>query len=136
MLEPFQVFLVGWFLFVVALCAIGFIALIVGAIWMYRDAESRRMEAGLWVLLLILATLLGAGIIGFAVVFLIYLVVRESHPIGWAIPYAYTPGGYPPSQPPVAQTAPVPAPCPVCGRPMMWYPQYQRWYCPTCAQYR
>ncbi|TLZ94845.1 MAG: hypothetical protein E6J95_03350, partial [Methanobacteriota archaeon] len=96
------------------------------------------------------ATLIG-GIIGFAIVFVIYLVVRESHPIGGAIPYGYAPPMYPPSQgpPPTSppggpptgpptgpQMAPVPAACPVCGRPMMWVPQYGRWYCPTCGQYR
>ena len=148
MLDILQVSLAaGWVFAILALCAIGIIALLLGGLWMYRDAQSRRMDATIWVVLLVLATLLGGGIIGFAVVFVIYLVVRESHPIGGAIPYGYMPPVYPPSQggpptgpatgPPTGpQMAPVPAACPVCGRPMMWVPQYGRWYCPTCGQYR
>ena len=151
MLEALQASVVaGWVFVVLALCAIGIIALLLGGLWMYRDAQSRRMDATIWVVLLVLATLIG-GIIGFAIVFIIYLVVRESHPIGGAIPYGYAPPMYPPSQgpPPTSppgrpptgpptgsQMAPVPAACPVCGRPMMWVPQYGRWYCPTCGQYR
>src|SRR5216117_2167173 len=135
MLEALQASVVaGWVFVVLALCAIGIIALLLGGLWMYRDAQSRRMDATIWVVLLVLATLIG-GIIGFAIVFVIYLVVRESHPIGGAIPYGYAPPMYPPSQwaPPTAppggpptgpQMAPVPAECPVCGRPMMWVPQY------------
>ena len=124
----FQFFLFDFLIFFVALCAIGLVALVVGAIWMYRDAQSRRMDATVWLILLIVATLLGAGIIGFVIVFVIYLVVRESHPVVGAMPMPVMYG------PP--QAAPMPAACPVCGGPMTWYPQYQRWYCPTCAQYR
>jgi hypothetical protein len=150
MFTAFQVsFVAGWVFLVLALCAVGFIALIVGALWVYGDAQSRRMDATLWVLLLILGTLFGAGIVGFVIVLVIYLVVRESHPVGGGVPYGYgyMPPGYgpapPPQQgppmPPSAPTAPaqvIPAACPVCGRPMMWVPQYGRWYCPTCGQYR
>src|SRR5438552_6784946 len=147
MLEALQASVVaGWVFVVLALCAIGIIALLLGGLWMYRDAQSRRMDATIWVVLLVLATLIGT-IVGFAIVFIIYLVVRESHPIGGAMPYGYAPTMYPPSQgaPPTAppggtptgpQMAAVPAACPVCGRPMMWVPQYGRWYCPTCGQYR
>ena len=95
---------------------------------MYRDAQGRRLDATVWVVLLVIATLL-TGIIGFVIVFVIYLVVRESHPIGGGMPMAYGPYGPVP-------TEVVPAPCPVCGRPMVWYPQYQRWYCPSCGTYR
>src|SRR5437660_9745586 len=115
------------------------------------EALQASVVAGwVFVVLLVLATLIG-GIIGFAIVFIIYLVVRESHPIGGAIPYGYAPPMYPPSQgpPPTSppggpptgpptgpQMAPAPAAFPVCGRPVMWVPQYGRWYCPTCGQYR
>jgi hypothetical protein len=105
--------------------AIALVAIILGAVWMYRDAQSRNMDAAIWVVLLVVATLVG-NLIGFIIVLVIYLVVRESHPVG--MPYGY---GYPaPGAPPV------PASCPVCGNVMTWYPQYARWYCPTCAQYR
>jgi len=122
----FQFFLFDWLIIILALCAIGFVALIVGAVWMYRDAQSRRMDATVWLILVIVATLLGGGIVGFVIVLVIYLVVRENHPVVGAMPVGYGP----------PQAPPVPAACPVCGGPMTWYPQYQRWYCPTCAQYR
>src|SRR5207302_1909756 len=105
MLEALQASVVaGWVFVVLALCAIGIIALLLGGLWMYRDAQSRRMDATIWVVLLVLATLIG-GIIGFAIVFVIYLVVRESHPIGGAVSYGYAPPMYPPSQGPRPTTA-------------------------------
>src|SRR5438876_348973 len=76
----------------------------------------------------VIGTVLGT-VVGFVIVLVIYLVVRENHPIGGGYPVAY--GGYPPYPPPA-----VPAACPVCGSPMTWYPQYSRWYCHTCGQYR
>lgn len=124
MVAVFQVFLEGLILWALALCAISFIALLVGAIWMHGDAQKRRMDATLWLILLIIATLFG-NVVGFIIVFVAYLIVRENHPIG-GVPYGYGPYRAPP----------VSAACPVCGGPMTWYPQYQRWYCPTCAQYR
>src|SRR5207249_10464905 len=91
MLEALQASVVaGWVFVVLAPCAIGIIALRRGGLWMYRDAQSRRMDATIWVVLLVLATLIGT-IVGFAIVFIIYLVVRESHPIGGAMPYGYRP---------------------------------------------
>src|SRR5207302_9830230 len=96
MLEALQASVVaGWVFVVLALCAIGIIALLPGGLWMYRDAQSRRMDATMWVVLLVLATLIG-GIIGFAVVFIIYFVVRARHPLGGALHYRHAP----PSQPP------------------------------------
>jgi hypothetical protein len=44
----FQVFFPESFVLIIALCAFALIALIVGAVWMYRDAESRRMDATVW----------------------------------------------------------------------------------------
>jgi hypothetical protein len=136
MVAAFQVVFAGLWIILLALCAVGVIALIAGAIWIYGDAQRRGMDAVLWLILLILGTLFGAGIVGFAVVLIIYLIVREDHPVGGAFPYRYGPGpGFAPGTAP-PQAAPAPAPCPVCGSPMMWYPQYQRWYCATCATYR
>jgi len=128
----FQVFFDGWIFIFLGLCAIGVIALLVGALWMYQDAQRRRMDATLWLIFLIIATLLGT-VVGFVIVVVLYLIIRESHPIGGGMTPGYA--GYMPGYAP-AQAPPVPAACPVCGRPMMWYPQYQRWYCPTCGQYR
>jgi len=128
MASAFQILGAEWLVFVLGICLIGIVALVFGALWMYRDAQGRRLDATVWVVLLVVATLL-TGIIGFVIVFVIYLVVRESHPIGGGMPMAYGPCGPVP-------TEVVPAPCPVCGRPMVWYPQYQRWYCPSCGAYR
>jgi hypothetical protein len=128
MATAFQVFGAEWFVFVLGICLTGIVALVFGALWMYRDAQTRRMDATVWVVLLVVATLL-AGIIGFVIVFVIYLVVRENHPVGGGMPMGY--GPYAPYPAPVA-----PAACPVCGRPMTWFAQYQRWYCPSCGAYR
>jgi hypothetical protein len=121
----FQVFFEGFFAWLVFLCVVAIVLAILGAVWMYRDAESRRMDAIVWVILLVVATVF-ANLLGFIIVLVVYLLVRESHPIGGGMPYGYGAAGYPP----------FPAACPVCGNPMSWYPQYARWYCPTCGQYR
>jgi len=45
----------------------------------------------------------------------------------------------PPVAPPAAgaPAAPFSVPaCPVCGSPLMWVPQYGRWYCTRCQAYR
>ncbi len=117
----------GFLGFLIAICLITLVLVILVAIWMYRDAQSRRMDGTVWVVLLVLASVFG-GLLGLVIVTVIYLVVRGNHPIGGGYPVGY--GPYPgAAYPPVA-------PCPVCGGPMVWYPQYQRWYCPRCAQYR
>src|SRR2546428_342577 len=124
MATAFQILGAEWLVFALGICLIGIVALVFGALWMYREAHSRRVDATGWVVLLVVATLL-AGIIGLV----IFLVVRENHPIGGGMPMGY--GPYAPYPAPV-----VPAACPVCGRPMTWFPQYQRWYCPSCGAYR
>ncbi len=108
----------------IGVCFATLLAVIVAALWLHGDAQSRGMAATVWIVLLILASFFG-GFIGFAIVVVVYLVVRGNHPVGGAMPYGYVP--YP--------VAPQAA-CPVCGGPMTWYPEYQRWYCPSCGQYR
>ncbi len=125
MLGVFQVLATDILLIVLSVLIVGIVAILVGALWLYGDAESRGMDATVWVVLLIIASVLGS-IIGFVIVLLIYLIVRGDHPVGGAMPYGYWP--YPAAVPQAA--------CPVCGRPMTWYSQYGRWYCPFCAQYR
>jgi len=108
MATALQILGAEWLVFVLGICLIGIVALVFGALWMYRDAQGRRLDATVWVVLLVIATLL-TGIIGFVIVFVIYLVVRESHPIGGGMPMAYGPYGPVPAEV-------VPAPCPVsCG---------------------
>src|SRR3989441_1075428 len=85
MASAFQIMGAEWLVFALGICLIGIVALVFGALWMYRDAQNRRMDATVWVVLLVVATLL-AGIIGFVIVLVIYLVVRENHPIGGGIP--------------------------------------------------
>src|SRR6266540_3920238 len=114
----------GFLGFLIAICLI---TLVLVAIWMYRDGQSRRVDGTVWVVLLVLASVFG-GLLGLVIVTVIYLVVRGNHPIG---------GGYPVGFGPYPGAAYHPAaPCPVCGSPMVWYPQYERWYCPRCAEYR
>ena len=123
-----QIFPGGLLLLLIGICVVSFAILVAGALWMYGDAQRRGMDAAVWVILLVVGTLLGT-VVGFVIVLVIYLVVRENHPIGGGYPAGY--GAYP-SYPPPA----VPAACPVCGSMMTWYPQYSRWYCHTCGQYR
>ena len=87
MASAFQIMGAEWLVFALGICLVGIVALVFGALWMYRDAQTRRMDATVWVVLLVVATLL-AGIIGFVIVLVIYLVVRENHPIGGAMPMA------------------------------------------------
>jgi hypothetical protein len=127
-IEPvFQIFqteLLGLF---VALCLVGLVALVLVAVWMYRDARSRGIEPALWLVVLILATLI-VGFLGLLVVLVVYLIVRGKHPVGGGMPVGVAP--YP--------LAPYPtgAACPACGKGMLWIPQYGRWYCESCGQYR
>jgi cytochrome bd-type quinol oxidase subunit 2 len=74
---------------------------IIIAIWVYRDAESRGMNGVLWLIVVLVA-----GIIGL----IVYLVVRTDkpqYPPGGYPPPAY--GGYPPP-PPGGQYPPPPPP--------------------------
>ena len=100
MVGAFQVFFEGWIFIFLALCAVGIIALLVGALWMYQDAQSRRMDATIWLVFLIIATLIGT-IVGFVIVIVLYLIIRESHPVGGGMPAAYMPGYAPMQTPPV-----------------------------------
>jgi len=66
----FLAFLVfgGIILFIIGLIAVWILL----AVWVYRDAKKRGMEATLWLLLVLLT-----GIIGL----IVYLIVRREHPI-------------------------------------------------------
>ena len=58
----------GFILLIIAL----FVVWILLAVWVYRDAKKRGMEATLWLLLVLLT-----GFIGL----IVYLIVRRDHPI-------------------------------------------------------
>lgn len=78
------------------------------------------------------------------IVGIVLLATERTRTQAYAMPgYGYPaqpPYMYPP-QPPAAG-APVPQapytqpPCPVCGSPLSWVPQYGRWYCSRCQAYR
>jgi uncharacterized membrane protein len=57
--------LVGW---VCLLPVIWFVVAIILCIWVYKDAESRGMNGALWLIIVLLAGLLGL---------IIYLIVRK-----------------------------------------------------------
>lgn len=63
-------------------------------------------------------TLLLGGVLAAVVLVLAALLLRGRKP-------SYPP---PPSEPP--------KPCPVCGKPLMFVKQYDRWYCNNCKEYR
>src|SRR3989442_8419688 len=71
-----------------ALLIVGFIISLLIAIWVYRDAESRGMSGVLWLLVVLVA-----GVIGL----FIYFLVRGDHPFP---PPRYMPPGDPPYYPP------------------------------------
>lgn len=134
-LTPFQIFGMEWVAFLALILLVPLIVFIFVAVWMYRDAESRGMGGGLWVILLVVASLF-ASFIGGIIVLVIYLVVRESHPVGGPYAYGYVPPQYgypyyypPPGGPPVAGM-PSPAMCRRCGT-LIPFPDAR--FCPNCG---
>lgn len=102
-----------------------FLIFILVAVWVYRDAESRGMSGVLWLLVVLVA-----GIIGL----IIYLVVRGGHPVrpvGYGAPYP----GYPPTYPPTYPQAPVQpgAPPPPAAPPGQAQAAPSVAYCRNCG---
>ncbi len=93
--------------FIVLILLIPLLLFIFVAVWMYGDANSRGMSGGLWVALLLIASLLGS-FVGGLVVLVIYLLVREGH-LAPGYPYRYGYPPYPPPGYPWAPSAPPPA---------------------------
>src|SRR5437899_858900 len=58
MATVFQILGAEWLVFALGIWLIGIVALVFGALWMYREAQSRRMDATVWVVLVVVATLL------------------------------------------------------------------------------
>lgn len=73
--------------------------------------------------------LCGLGIL-LLIVGILLLAVGPSRPTYYVpqAPYAYPPPQTPPMYAPPA--------CPVCGNPLTWIAQYNRWYCARCQAYR
>jgi hypothetical protein len=81
------------------------VAVIMVAIWVYRDAESKGQSGVLWLIVVLVGSLIGL---------IVYLIVRS----GW--PDHPSQMGYQ---------------CPRCGSPLMFVPQYNRWFCNLCKRY-
>jgi Double zinc ribbon/Phospholipase_D-nuclease N-terminal len=110
-------------------------------LWVYKDAERRRMSGLLWALLVFIGNLVGL---------LIYLIIRQDHPVcdgtaGSAAQSPPTPPGTPekklPSCPSCQKTVePVFIYCPHCGAslqktcPSCGKPRESEWkVCPHCG---
>jgi zinc ribbon protein len=141
-LTPLQIFFdLPFFWLFCAFSVAAVIVFILVALWVYRDAESRGMSAGLWVVALILASLFFT-FVGGLVVLILYLIIRTEHPMGgYPVGYAPPPGyyQYPPPQP----MGPAPPPAGVVGIPGLELPRNCRncgtrlnpgaAFCPYCG---
>jgi RNA polymerase subunit RPABC4/transcription elongation factor Spt4 len=85
-------------------------------VWVYKDAERRRMSGLLWALLVLIGNLVGL---------LIYLIIRQDHPL--CCQPAETAAPSPPA--PSEAGGKKFAPCPACQRPVQ--PDFV--YCPHCG---
>ena len=120
-----QILFEAWLGLICAFVVAAVLVFVVVAVWLYRDAMSPGMNAGLWVVLLILASIF-FSFVGGIIVLVIYLLVRSSHPIGgYAYGYGPVPAypsypGYPmpPPQPPASATPVAPTTCRSCGAPL------------------
>jgi hypothetical protein len=107
-------------IFGLAVLALG-IAILV---WVYNDAEKRGLSGALWAILVFFLHVLG---------FIIYLIVRSSHPEKARTAGSPAASPVPPPAPGPIPVPPAPAPqpagCPQCGKPVA--PAHA--YCPTCG---
>ncbi|MCK4454911.1 MAG: zinc ribbon domain-containing protein [Thermoplasmata archaeon] len=94
----------GWLVCVV----IWYVVLIMIAIWVYRDAESRGMSGALWLLIVLLANIVGL---------IVYLVVRTDRPQYGYYPRQQPYQQYQYQQPPPTQPPPAAAPPPAQPQP-------------------
>jgi Double zinc ribbon/Phospholipase_D-nuclease N-terminal len=87
---------------------------IVVIVWVYRDAEQRKMSGILWALLVFIGNLVGL---------LIYLIVRQDHPLPAS-------GRSTATAPSASPTVKAPSPtCPSCQKPV----EKGFTYCPHCG---
>jgi hypothetical protein len=93
-------------------------------VWVYNDAGKRGLNGALWAILVFFLHVLG---------FIIYLVVRSSHPEKARTAGSPASGPTPPPAPGLSPAPPAPAPqpagCPQCGKPV----SAAHAYCPTCG---
>ncbi|MBN1214732.1 MAG: hypothetical protein JXA99_04745 [Candidatus Lokiarchaeota archaeon] len=60
--------LAGWMTILIVLVVVWFVVALLIAIWVYKDAKSRDMNAAVWLLIVLLTGCIGC---------IIYLVVRD-----------------------------------------------------------
>lgn len=85
-------------------------------IWVYRDAEKRRMEGVIWALIVFFTHLIGL---------IVYAIVRSNHPVPQSASTAS------PSSPPPPPQASVSGPvCKSCGKPV----EKDHSYCAMCGE--
>jgi len=113
-----------WFPFLPALgLGIFFLILWIAVIvWVYKDAEQRGMNGLLWSLLVFFGHLIGL---------LVFLIVRQDHPVGGAPAKSSAPPASRSSSPPAAAAtaAAIPLTCPSCKKPI----DETFTYCPHCG---
>ncbi len=113
---------------------------IVIAIWMYKDAQKRDENAVLWLIVGLVA-----GIIGLIIWFVVRPDMaeveqkrREKQMGGYQQQHQQPPQQYggqqqPPQQPPQQQQGRA---CPDCNGNMRYVNEYNRWYCDRCQGYK
>ncbi|MBS7614333.1 zinc ribbon domain-containing protein [Candidatus Bathyarchaeota archaeon] len=78
-LQMMQQFFIFPFFFILVFGIIWFVAGILICIWVYQDAKSRGMDGALWLLIVLIANVLGL---------IIYLIIREEkRPVYRVPPY-------------------------------------------------
>jgi len=103
-----------------ALCfvwLVPFIIWIAIGIWMYKDAKKRDENAVLWLIIGLIAGLIGL---------IIWIVVRPD----MAEVERKRQGGF--QQQPPQQSKP----CPSCSSQMRYIDEHNRWYCDNCQEYK
>ncbi len=65
--DPFA-FLAGFYLILIVLVVVFYIIAILIAVWVYKDAKKRDMNAAVWLLIVLLTGCIGC---------IIYLVIRD-----------------------------------------------------------
>lgn len=107
-----------WFPFV-PLWSLSFLFLLIWIgviVWVYKDAEERKMSGVLWALLVFIGNLIGL---------IIYLIIRQDHPVG-SEPASSTPPSPPP---PLEGSGKKLLTCPACQKAVE--PSFV--YCPHCG---
>jgi predicted RNA-binding Zn-ribbon protein involved in translation (DUF1610 family) len=121
----FPHWLAGWGIPAAVLSLTFLVLWIAVLVWVYRDAERRRMNGALWALLVFFGNLIGL---------IIYLIVRSDHPLPEASPASAPASSVPPgSAPPVsarpASAKATPETCPSCDKPV----SVGHTFCPHCG---